>query len=229
MPPDSDTVTDTGTVTLEIVEIGPLSHYNQDEEANPPAPWTAFREKIRSFDAVLFATPEYNRSVPGFLKNAIDIGSRPHGKSVWDGKPGAVVSVAPGALSAFGANHHLRQSLVLLNLPAMQQPEAYIGGADKLSDAEGKLTNDSTQGFPDEVHAGVCRLDRDPAPPPTLELSCLDSKRADGPDCSSPRLARTDGRSVASRQNRIAIPIPTPRPSGRTTGRTPAPEYHVSV
>ena len=107
----------------------------------------AFRERIRRADAVLFVTPEYNRSVPGVLKNAIDVGSRPYGKSVWSRKPGGVISVSPGALSAFGANHHLRQCLVFLDVPAMQQPEAYIGGADKLFDASGKLTNDSTREF----------------------------------------------------------------------------------
>ena len=135
------------TLKLEIVEIGQLPHYNQDDDVNPPASWTQFRDRIRRADAVLFVTPEYNRSVPGVLKNAIDVASRPYGKSAWDKKPAAIVSVSPGALSAFGANHHLRQSLVFLNMPAMQQPEAYIGGADKLFDAEGKLINDSTRGF----------------------------------------------------------------------------------
>ena len=106
-----------------------------------------FRDKIRSSDAVLFVTPEYNRSVPGVLKNALDVGSRPYGKSVWNGKPGAVVSASPGAIGGFGANHHLRQSLVFLNVPAMQQPEAYLGGADKFFDADGKLTNDGTRDF----------------------------------------------------------------------------------
>jgi chromate reductase len=96
---------------------------------------------------VLFVTPEYNRSVPAPLKNAIDVGSRPYGQSVWDKKPAAVVSVSPGAIGAFGANHHLRQSLVFLNMPTMQQPEAYIGGADKLFDASGKITNDGTRDF----------------------------------------------------------------------------------
>ena len=89
----------------------------------------AFRDRVGAADAVLFVTPEYNRSVPGVLKNAIDVGSRPYGKSVWSGKPAAVVSVSPGAIGAFGANHHLRQSLVFLDMPALQQPEAYIGGA----------------------------------------------------------------------------------------------------
>ncbi len=99
----------------------------------------AFRERIKKADAVLFVTPEYNRGVPGVLKNAIDVGSRPYGKSAWDGKPAGVVSVSPGAIGGFGANHHLRQSLVFLNMPVLQQPEAYIGGANKLFDeADGK-------------------------------------------------------------------------------------------
>jgi len=132
---------------LEIVEIGQLPLYNQDEDANPPAAWTAFRERLHRADGVLFVTPEYNRSVPAPLKNAIDVGSRPYGKNMWNGKPGAIVSVSPGAIGGFGANHHLRQSLVFLNVPAMPQPEAYIGGADKLFDGEGKLTNPSTREF----------------------------------------------------------------------------------
>ncbi len=116
-------------LTLSMAEIGQLPIYNQDGDDNPPAEWTAFRERIRAVDAVLFVTPEHNRSVPAALKNAIDVGSRPYGKSVWSGKPGAVVSASPGAIGGFGANHHLRQSLVFLNVPAMPQPEAYIGGA----------------------------------------------------------------------------------------------------
>ena len=135
------------SLKLEIVEIASVSNYNQDLENSPPADWTAFRDRIFAADAVLFATPEYNRSVPGVLKNAIDVASRPYGKSAWSGKPGAVVSVSPGNLSGFGANHHLRQMLVFLNVPAMQQPEAYIGGADKLFDQSGNFTNDPTRQF----------------------------------------------------------------------------------
>ena len=110
---------------FEFVEIGGLPLYNQDlEDENPPAPWVAFRRQMSGAgDAVLFLTPEYNRSVSGCLKNAIDVGSRPYGKSAWEGKPGAIISVSPGPLGAFGANHHLRQSLVFLNVPVMQQPE----------------------------------------------------------------------------------------------------------
>jgi chromate reductase len=134
-------------LTLGIVEIGHLPLYNQDRDDDPPAEWTAFRERIRAADAVLFVTPEYNRSVPAALKNAIDVASRPYGKSAWSGKPGAVVSASPGAIGGFGANHHLRQSLVFLNVPAMAQPEAYLGGADKLFDASGTLVNDGTRKF----------------------------------------------------------------------------------
>jgi chromate reductase, NAD(P)H dehydrogenase (quinone) len=135
------------SLKFEIVEIGGVSFYNQDLENTPPADWVAFRDRIRAADAVLFATPEYNRSVPGVLKNAIDVGSRPKESNAFNGKPGAVISVSPGALAAFGANHHLRQMLVFLDVRAMQQPEAYIGGANKLFDASGNLTSDSTRDF----------------------------------------------------------------------------------
>ena len=135
------------TLKLDIVEIGHLPLYNQDEDEDPPAAWSAFRDRLRGADAVLFVTPEHNRSVPAALKNALDIGSRPYGKSVWNGKPGAIVSASPGAIGGFGANHHLRQSLVFLNVPAMQQPEAYIGSADKLFDTDGRLVNDGTRKF----------------------------------------------------------------------------------
>src|SRR5208337_3604373 len=132
---------------LEIVEIRQLPLYNQDDDANPPAASATFKARVQKADAVLFVTPEYNRSVPGVLKNAIDVASRPYGKSAWDGKPGAVISLSPGGVGGFGANHHLRQSLVFLNVPAMAQPEAYIGGADKLFDVNGKLANDGTRKF----------------------------------------------------------------------------------
>lgn len=135
------------TLGLEIISIGELPLYNEDLEAATPTEWVDFRQRIATFDGVLFVTPEYNRSVPGVLKNALDVGSRPYGKSSWEGKPGAVVSVSPGNIGAFGANHHLRQSLVFLNMPAMQQPEAYIGGAASLFDESGNLTNESTKEF----------------------------------------------------------------------------------
>ena len=134
------------TLEMEIVEIGQLPLYNQDADDSPPPLYTEFRNKIKEFDGVLFCTPEYNRSVPGALKNAIDVGSRPYGHSAWSGKPCAVVSVSPGALAGFGANHHLRQSLVFLNMPAMQQPEAYVGNIGKQFDGD-TLTNDTTRAF----------------------------------------------------------------------------------
>lgn len=135
------------SLKLEIVEIGQLPLYNQDDEASPPAPWVALRERVQRADAVLFVTPEYNRGLPGVLKNAIDVASRPYGKNSWNGKPGAVISVSPGAIGAFGANHQLRQSLVFLNVPVLQQPEAYIGNAAKLFDESGKLVDDSARAF----------------------------------------------------------------------------------
>ena len=138
-----------GALRPAIVEIGQLPLYNQDDDdtGTSSAAFTAFRRRVRAADAVLFVTPEYNRSVPGALKNALDVGSRPYGRSAWDGKPAAVVSITPGALGGFGANHHLRQALVFLNMPTMQQPEAYIGGAATLFDEAGDLANAGTREF----------------------------------------------------------------------------------
>ena len=131
---------------LHIVEIGDLPHFDQDLESDPPAQWVRFRDEIAAADAVLFVTPEFNRSVPGALKNAIDVGSRPYGSSVWNGKPGAVISLSPGAIGGFGANHHLRQSLVFLNVPLLSQ-EAYVSNAYALFDETGELVNDATTEF----------------------------------------------------------------------------------
>lgn len=138
------------SLSLEILEIGELAIYNEDLEGNgitPPQAWTQFRDRLKEFEGVLFFTPEYNRSTPAALKNALDVGSRPYGSSVWGGKPAGIVSVTPGATGAFGANHHLRQSLVFLDMPVLQQPEAYLGGAAKLLDEHGKINNDSTRQF----------------------------------------------------------------------------------
>ena len=133
------------SMKLEIVEIRDLSLYSQDDEATPPASWVAFRERVKRADAVLFATPEYNRGVPACLKNAIDVGSRPYGASCWSGKPAAILSTSPGALGGFGANHQLRQSMVFLDMPLLQQPEAYIGGVDKVVDDAGQWLNQGTR------------------------------------------------------------------------------------
>ena len=135
-------------LAFEFVEIGALPNYDEDREGEgAPSEWTQFRADLKQADAVLFVTPEYNRSVPGVLKNAIDVGSRPYGASVWAKKPAAIMSVSPGAIGGFGANHHLRQSLVFLDMPVLQQPEAYIGDAAALFGADGKLTKDRTREF----------------------------------------------------------------------------------
>ncbi|SDU93603.1 NADPH-dependent FMN reductase [Pseudomonas mucidolens] len=134
-------------LNLKIVEIGELPMYNEDIDGQtPPAAYRTFRQQLSAADAVLFVTPEYNRSVPAALKNAIDVGSRPYGQSAWSGKPGAIISVSPGAVGGFGANHHLRQSLVFLNVACMQQPEAYLGGAGNVFDEAGNVS-DKTKPF----------------------------------------------------------------------------------
>ncbi|MCB0722985.1 MAG: NAD(P)H-dependent oxidoreductase [Ignavibacteriae bacterium] len=135
------------SLSLELLNITNLPMFNEDLEATPPNEWVEFRKQIINADGLLFLTPEYNRSVPGVLKNAIDVGSRPYIQNSWAGKPAAIVSVSTGNISGFGANHHLRQSMVFVNVATMAQPEAYIGGAATLFDDKGKLTNDSTKAF----------------------------------------------------------------------------------
>jgi chromate reductase len=130
------------SLRLQIIEIGELPLYNEDiDGATPPPAYSQFRSQVGAADALLFITPEYNRSVPAPMKNAIDVGSRPYGQSVFSGKPGAVLSASPGAVGGFGANHHLRQSLVFLDVPVMQQPEAYLGGAGSFFDEAGTLSD----------------------------------------------------------------------------------------
>lgn len=137
------------SLKMEIVEIGQLPLYNQDldDEGQPPKAWTTFREQMKTKDGFLFVTPEYNRSVAAPMKNAIDVGSRPYGKSVWGGKPGAVISASPGAMGGFGANHHLRQSFVFLDVFCMQQPEAYISDVSHVLDANGNIIKEETREF----------------------------------------------------------------------------------
>lgn len=131
----------------EFIRYDDLSVYNQDLDGTPPAEWVSFRDKVKDVDALLFVTPEYNRSIPGGFKNALDIGSRPYGESVWGGKPGGVVSVSPGAVSGFGANHHLRQVLSFLDVYTMQQPEAYVGNIMASLDDDNKVVKEDTQKF----------------------------------------------------------------------------------
>src|SRR5512146_854536 len=123
-----------------MIEIGDLPLYNQDLDESPPEQWVRFREQVGAADGVLFVSPEYNRGIPGVLKNAIDIGSRPYGKSVFDKKPAAIVTVSPGSIGGFGSNHQIRQAAVFLNMPVMQQPEAYLGHVtDDSFDESGRL------------------------------------------------------------------------------------------
>lgn len=127
-----------------IIELGGLQLYNQDvdDSGAPPREWIDFRKTVKKLDGVLFITPEYNRSYPAVLKNALDIASRPYGENCWEGKPAGIISVTPGRFGAFGANHHLRQVLVFLNMPVLQQPEMYIGDAGTLFDDSGQLTDE---------------------------------------------------------------------------------------
>src|SRR5262249_29210771 len=132
---------------IDIVNISALPFYNQDDEPSPPAAWVEFRSRIKRADGVLFATPEYNRSMSGCMKNVIDVGSRPYGHSAWAGKPAAIISNSPGAIGGFGANQHLRQCLMAVDMPTMQHPEAYIGGSNTLFDAAGEFINPATREF----------------------------------------------------------------------------------
>ena len=138
-----------GDFTAEFIEIRDLPFYNEDfdTEEKLPKEVRAFRESVSEFDAILLATPEYNRSVPPVLKNAMDTGSRPYGESVWNGKPVAVISASPGAIGGFGANHHLRQSISFLNMPILQQPEVYFGGVHEKFNENGEPIDTDTEGF----------------------------------------------------------------------------------
>lgn len=135
------------SLSLEILDISNLPLYNEDLDINPPEAWTEFRNKLKTFDGVIIVTPEYNRSFPAAVKNAIDVGSRPYGESVWEGKTGAVISVSQGVMGGFGANQQVKQTLAFLNVIIMPQPEAYIGNAASWFDEEGNLTNESTSKF----------------------------------------------------------------------------------
>ena len=135
-----------------MIEIGDLPLYNQDLDGDPPAQWRRFREQVGSADGVLFVSPEYNRGIPGVLKNAIDVGSRPYGQSVFDKKPAAIVTVSPGAIGGFGANHQIRQACVFLNMPMMQQPEAYLGHVtDDSFDENGKIKDGPLKGLVEKL------------------------------------------------------------------------------
>jgi chromate reductase len=130
---------------LDIVEIGDLPLFNQDLEATPPADWVAFREKLQKSNGTLFVTPEYNRSISGLLKNAIDVGSRPYGKSSFNGKPTGIVSNSPGPLGGVSAAKHLQNILPGICGPILQQPEIYLNGVGDAFDDKGELIKESLQ------------------------------------------------------------------------------------
>jgi chromate reductase len=134
-------------VTLDIFEIDGLPGFNQDDEQNPPAKVVEMKRRIRAADAVLIVTPEYNYSVPGVLKNAIDWASRPYGESAWNGKPAAIMGASPGTIGTARAQYHLRQMFVFLNMYAINQPEVMISNAANRFDAEGNLTDEETKNF----------------------------------------------------------------------------------
>jgi chromate reductase len=133
--------------TLESFELDGIPGFNQDEEQNPPAKVVELKKRIREADAILIVTPEYNYSVPGVLKNAIDWASRPYGDSAWSGKPAAIMGASIGAIGTARAQYHLRQMMVFLNMYPVNQPEVMIGNASERFDAEGNLTDDQTKEF----------------------------------------------------------------------------------
>jgi chromate reductase, NAD(P)H dehydrogenase (quinone) len=130
---------------LDVVTLHGISFFNQDLEANPPADWLAFRERIQKSAGVLFVTPEYNRSIPGVLKNAIDVGSRPYGKSSFLGKPTGIISNSPGPLGGVSAAKHLQNILPGISGPIMGQPEIYLNAVGDAFDESGNLTKESLQ------------------------------------------------------------------------------------
>ena len=133
------------TLKLNVVTLHGISFFNQDLEAAPPADWLAFREKLQKSNGVLFVTPEYNRSIPGVLKNAIDVGSRPYGKSSFLGKPVGIVSNSPGLLGGVSAAKHLQNIIPGIAGPIMGQPEIYLNGVGDGFDDKGNLIKESLQ------------------------------------------------------------------------------------
>jgi chromate reductase len=132
-------------MTIDIFDIAPIPPFNQDEEQQPASAVRELKARVRAADAILFCTPEYNYSIPGVLKNAIDAASRPYGDSAWNGKPAAIMGASPGALGTARAQYHLRQCFVFLNMPVVLQPEVMIADAANRFDAEGNLTHEPTR------------------------------------------------------------------------------------
>jgi chromate reductase len=133
--------------TIETFELDGIPGFNQDDEQNPPAKVTELKKRIREADAILIVTPEYNYSIPGVLKNAIDWASRPYGDSAWNGKPAAIMGASVGTIGTARAQYHLRQMMVFLNMFPINQPEVMIGNAHERFDSQGNLTHDATKEF----------------------------------------------------------------------------------
>ena len=133
--------------TLEIFELDGIPAFNQDDEQNPPAKVVELKKRVRAADALLFVTPEYNYSVPGVLKNAIDWASRPYGDNAWEGKPAAIMGASIGNIATARAQYHLRQIFVFLNVLALSRPEVMIGNAADRFDENGNLTDETTKGY----------------------------------------------------------------------------------
>lgn len=130
---------------LEIFDLAGVPVYSQDEEKNPPPRVVELKSRIRAAGAILLCTPEYNYSIPGVLKNAIDWASRPYGDSAWNGKPVAVMGASVGLFGTVRAQYHLRQCFIFLNMEAVLQPEVAIGNAQQKFDAEGNLTDEKSK------------------------------------------------------------------------------------
>ena len=152
----SQAIQEIGQPSFKLTEIaiGELPFYNQDlETETPPAQWVAFRNQVKQNDGILFITPEYNRGIPGVVKNAVDVGSRPPKESVWNRRPTAVISLTPGKLGAMAGNQALRHTLSVIGSPVLPAPEAYLANAAELFDGSGKLHNEDTRKFLGKVLA----------------------------------------------------------------------------
>lgn len=147
-------------VEIEIFDLDGIPGFNQDQEREPPAIVAEFKKKIREADAILFSTPEYNYSIPGVLKNAIDWASRPYGDSAWDGKPAAIMGASGGNIATARAQYDLRKSMVFLNMFPINKPEVMIGGAGDKFDAEGNLTDENTREFIRQMLASLAEWTR---------------------------------------------------------------------
>ena len=141
--------------SIETFELHEIPGFNQDDEQNPPAKVVELKQRIREVDAILFVTPEYNYSIPGVLKNAIDWASRPYGASAWNGKPAAIMGASVGAIGTARAQYHLRQMMVFLNMFPVNQPEVMIANAHERFDAQGNLTDEATKEFIRQLLQGL--------------------------------------------------------------------------